>query len=163
MKSKNFFWMQKGDVQWGGIEPPTSAVLKPRHNQLDHLCTTAGRSHIYYIYITEFDHCKHTPHSQRRGLRVRPLGRHLGSAHSRESHPDPYLTITTAATDNLHIQVGQEPQPQAEATPTRGHAKPLCGAWRGASTTPAQQSQRLTRGREDRKSSNVNTRPGEAL
>ena len=26
-------------IQWRGIEPPTSAVLKPRHNQLDHLCT----------------------------------------------------------------------------------------------------------------------------
>ena len=25
-------------LQRGGIEPPTSAVLKPRHNQLDHLC-----------------------------------------------------------------------------------------------------------------------------
>ena len=25
-------------IQRGGIEPPTSAVLKPRHNQLDHLC-----------------------------------------------------------------------------------------------------------------------------
>ena len=29
---------QKQNVQWRGIEPPTSAVLKPRHNQLDHLC-----------------------------------------------------------------------------------------------------------------------------
>ena len=29
---------KKEQVQRGGIEPPTSAVLKPRHNQLDHLC-----------------------------------------------------------------------------------------------------------------------------
>ena len=29
---------KKLHLQWRGIEPPTSAVLKPRHNQLDHLC-----------------------------------------------------------------------------------------------------------------------------
>ena len=29
---------KKNKLQRGGIEPPTSAVLKPRHNQLDHLC-----------------------------------------------------------------------------------------------------------------------------
>ena len=30
------------DVQRPGIEPGTSAVLKPRHNQLDHLCCCYG-------------------------------------------------------------------------------------------------------------------------
>jgi hypothetical protein len=29
-------------VQGMGIEPTTSAVLKPRHNQLDHPCTYDG-------------------------------------------------------------------------------------------------------------------------
>ena len=33
-------------VQWMGIEPTTSAVLKPRHNQLDHLCTLPFRQLI---------------------------------------------------------------------------------------------------------------------
>ena len=28
-------------IQRPGIEPGTSAVLKPRHNQLDHLCLRA--------------------------------------------------------------------------------------------------------------------------
>jgi hypothetical protein len=28
----------KSSIQRPGIEPGTSAVLKPRHNQLDHLC-----------------------------------------------------------------------------------------------------------------------------
>ena len=30
-------------ISRGGIEPPTSAVLKPRHNQLDHLDAALGR------------------------------------------------------------------------------------------------------------------------
>ena len=30
-------------IQRPGIEPGTSAVLKPRHNQLDHLCSSAKR------------------------------------------------------------------------------------------------------------------------
>jgi hypothetical protein len=29
---------KNGSVQEGGVEPPTSAVLRPRHNQLDHPC-----------------------------------------------------------------------------------------------------------------------------
>ena len=33
-------------IQWMGIEPTTSAVLKPRHNQLDHLCTLPCRQLI---------------------------------------------------------------------------------------------------------------------
>jgi hypothetical protein len=36
----------KSSVQRPGIEPGTSAVLKPRHNQLDHLC---ARDVIYKI------------------------------------------------------------------------------------------------------------------
>eukprot|EP00986_Skeletonema_menzelii_P004748 scaffold1663_cov158-Skeletonema_menzelii.AAC.3 len=35
---------QKAKVQGGGVEPPTSAVLRPRHNQLDHPCLHLPRS-----------------------------------------------------------------------------------------------------------------------
>ena len=41
---------KKEQVQRGGIEPPTSAVLKPRHNQLDHLCLSS-RVAVITIYI----------------------------------------------------------------------------------------------------------------
>jgi hypothetical protein len=30
--------LEQNKIQRPGIEPGTSAVLKPRHNQLDHLC-----------------------------------------------------------------------------------------------------------------------------
>jgi hypothetical protein len=33
-----FFASKRISIQRPGIEPGTSAVLKPRHNQLDHLC-----------------------------------------------------------------------------------------------------------------------------
>ena len=37
VKKKLFKFLQRP-----GIEPGTSAVLKPRHNQLDHLCVMVG-------------------------------------------------------------------------------------------------------------------------
>ena len=41
---------KKNKLQRGGIEPPTSAVLKPRHNQLDHLCLSPS-----IVVIAVFD------------------------------------------------------------------------------------------------------------
>ncbi len=38
-------------VQGMGIEPTTSAVLKPRHNQLDHPCVmTSGQTSYYKLF-----------------------------------------------------------------------------------------------------------------
>ena len=42
----------KRKVQWMGIEPTTSAVLKPRHNQLDHLCTLLLKGTNFEYKIT---------------------------------------------------------------------------------------------------------------
>jgi hypothetical protein len=40
-------------IQRPGIEPGTSAVLKPRHNQLDHLCdvTKEGPGNIFFLFL----------------------------------------------------------------------------------------------------------------
>ena len=52
---------KKNKLQRGGIEPPTSAVLKPRHNQLDHLCVPTARCAAIYCS------CKGSPSPRFRG------------------------------------------------------------------------------------------------
>ena len=42
-------------VQEGGVEPPTSAVLRPRHNQLDHPCILTVTRIFTYLIIYLFE------------------------------------------------------------------------------------------------------------
>ena len=41
------------ELQRPGIEPGTSAVLRPRHNQLDHLCVVDRRGELCYIIFSQ--------------------------------------------------------------------------------------------------------------
>ena len=62
-------------IQGMGIEPTTSAVLKPRHNQLDHPCDVANvRYHPLYPHktLTTEPQVDQTDGVQRRGVSVGP-------------------------------------------------------------------------------------------